>query len=521
MLTVGELVSECGLELVAAEGAADHPIRWVHISELEDPTQWMSGGELLLTTGIQLGTPARQRRFATLLAEHALAGLGLGTGFGHRKIPKALAEAAEEAGLPLFEVPYEMPFIAITERAFSRLVNEQYDVLRRDAEIHERLERLVIEGRGLDAVVGAIAGAAGGTAVVHDATGSEVARDPNGGALDPTALDALSDEVARRGASASVGPFEPGHPELAGAISVPVPGRRGGSPVAWLTVAGNGRPLAEFERLLARHAAMAVALELMRERVVRETERRLAGNVLAEALGGRLDADELGGRLRPFGVGERAALLLFELDDPGSAEGPLEAALATAGSAGLVATTSAGSREFLCAVIDGSESDPVAIADQTRQALARGGDSVRVAASRVMPAASLRRGFHEARCALEATAIGNGNGAPPEVATHEDLGAFTLLLSLQDDDALRLYSDGILDPIERTEGDYGDELLRSLEAFIEQNGNWERAARELYCHRHTLRYRIRKVEELTGRDLSRANDRIEFWLALQAKELVK
>ena len=63
-----------------------------------------------------------------------------------------------------------------------------------------------------------------------------------------------------------------------------------------------------------------------------------------------------------------------------------------------------------------------------------------------MPAASLRRGFHEARCALEATAIRNGNGAAPEVATHEDLGAFTLLLSLQDDDALRLYSDGILDP---------------------------------------------------------------------------
>ena len=67
---------------------------------------------------------------------------------------------------------------------------------------------------------------------------------------------------------------------------------------------------------------------------------------------------------------------------------------------------------------------------------------------------------------------------------------------------------------------YGGELLRSLEAFIEQNGQWERAAREVYCHRHTLRYRMRKVEELTGRDLSRAHDRIEFWLALRARELV-
>ena len=73
---------------------------------------------------------------------------------------------------------------------------------------------------------------------------------------------------------------------------------------------------------------------------------------------------------------------------------------------------------------------------------------------------------------------------------------------MQDDEALRLYCDSVLGPIEDGEGEYGGELLRSLEAFLEQNGQWERAARELYCHRHTLRYRIRRVEELTGRDLS-------------------
>ena len=123
MLTVQGLLDELDLELAAGAEAAESPVRWVHISELEDPTQWMSGGELLLTTGIQLGTPARQRKYAVLLADHGLAGLGFGTGFGHRKIPKGLAEAAEEAGLPLFEVPYEMPFITITEKAFSRLVN--------------------------------------------------------------------------------------------------------------------------------------------------------------------------------------------------------------------------------------------------------------------------------------------------------------------------------------------------------------------------------------------------------------
>ena len=94
-------------------------------------------------------------------------------------------------------------------------------------------------------------------------------------------------------------------------------------------------------------------------------------------------------------------------------------------------------------------------------------------------------------------------------------------MSLQDDDALRTYSENLLGPISEGEGEYGPELLRSLEAFIERNGQWERAARDLYCHRHTLRYRIRRIEELTGRDLGQAQDRIELWLALRARELVR
>jgi purine catabolism regulator len=106
------------------------------------------------------------------------------------------------------------------------------------------------------------------------------------------------------------------------------------------------------------------------------------------------------------------------------------------------------------------------------------------------------------------------------VATYRDLGSFQLLLSLQDEEALRLFCDSILGPIEAGDGHYGGELMRSLEAFIEENGQWERAARRLYCHRHTLRYRIRRVEELTGRSLSSARDRIEFWLALRGRELV-
>src|SRR5207248_3581114 len=150
------------------------------------------------------------------------------------------------------------------------------------------------------------------------------------------------------------------------------------------------------------------------------------------------------------------------------------------------------------------------------------GSGVRAGVGRAVPAGEGRRSFHEARCALEALTLGvseNGSSAS-SVATYKDLGSFQLLLSLQDDEALRLFCDSVLGPIEASEGRYGGELMRSLEAFIECNGQWERAAKRLYCHRHTLRYRIRRVESLTGRSLQSARDRIEFWLALRGRELV-
>jgi purine catabolism regulator len=252
---------------------------------------------------------------------------------------------------------------------------------------------------------------------------------------------------------------------------------------------------------------------------MRDTERRLAGDVLAEALAGELDESELAARLRPFGVGAHSAVLVFAVPEPRAAEAELDRAIADAGYGALVAPC----HGMLCAVVDGTDLEPVELAGKLRELLAEQHDELRAAASRVAASTGLRRSFHEARCALEAAALasssggGDGNG---HVASYRDLGSFHLLLSLQDDDALRLFCDSVLGELQNGGGEYGDELLRSLEVFIEQNGQWERAARELYCHRHTLRYRIRRVEELTGRDLTSARDRIEFWLALRGRELV-
>ncbi len=499
MLTVESLLGELDLKLAVGKAEGERPIRWVHISEIEDPTPWLNGGELLLTTGIQLDSAARQRAFVRLLAGHGLAGMGLGTGFDHKRLPKALVAEAKQLKFPLFEVPYEMPFIAITEKAFTRLVNDQYDVLTRGTELNERLERLVIEERGLPEVLGSVAEAIGGSALVLDGRGQVIARSRRSGMPRGT-LTKLGKEVAERATERRAGPFVPEHPELGErALALPVPARGQGLPRAWLVVVRESGALGEFERLCARQAAIVVALELMRERTVRETERRLAGDVLAEALTGRLEPDEIRGRLRPFGIGDRGrGARLRSSTIPRRPRQALEAALADAGDR-RAWSRRPGRRAGRCCA---RWSTRVPVIRSSSAGRAQDGARGRRTARCAPPPAAARRSsrcggrFHEARCALEATSLADGDA--PEVASHRDLGAFTLLLALQDEEALRSYSDSLLAPIEDATASTAASCCARSRRTSSSNGQWERAARELYCHRHTLRYRIRRVEELTG-----------------------
>jgi purine catabolism regulator len=552
MVTVRDLLGELdGIRLLAGQDAVDVPVRWVHISELKDPTPWLSGGELLLTTGMQLNTPQRQREFVDRLADHRLAGLGFGTGFGHREVPPALLEAAIEREFPVFEIDYETPFIAVTEAAFTHLVNEQYAVLRRALGAHERLERVVLSEQGLEALAGTLATLIGAAVLVCDARGRPLASHAFRRALAPETIQVVSEELAARRVAAGAGngrgarAFLPAHAELADrALALPVCAESTSAErtaQAWLVAIKDSGPLSDFDRLTLHQAVTIVALELLRGRVAGDTERRLAGDLLSGVISGELAGRELARRLEPFGLGDTLAAIVVRCDDAGpspaadTVEAPLAAVLREDAVPALVATTATGTdggATFTCALVSASgEPELLALARSVAARLPAAAHP-RVGLGRAVDPGAARRSFHEARCALEAVAFGDageraagddggnglGNGAT-RVATYQDLGSFQLLLSLQDEEALRLFCDSILGPIEAGDGHYGGELMRSLEAFIEENGQWERAARRLYCHRHTLRYRIRRVEELTGRSLSSARDRIEFWLALRGREI--
>ena len=360
-----------------------------------------------------------------------------------------------------------------------------------------------------------------------------MARSDGAAPLSADVLAATGAEVRERARAGARRGYAPSGELHGRALALPVartPARADGdgpAPQAWLVAVKDRGALTEFDRLVLHQAVTIVALELLRRRVADDTERRLAGDVLSALVAGELAGPELTRRLEPFGLRERVGVLV--LSPPRSVKALVEdgAERGAARCAAPVASPPARAA-FRARCCRSSPVRPRRTCSRSPSACARAPRATPASSCRRAPAVRSPRPTCGARSTRRAArsrrrrspARPTATSAPRLLATFRDLGSFQLLLSLQDDDALRLFCDSILAPIEDGEGAYGGELMRSLEAFIECNGQWERAARQLYCHRHTLRYRIRRVEELTGRSLDSARDRIDFWLALRGRELV-
>ncbi|MEX0991697.1 MAG: PucR family transcriptional regulator ligand-binding domain-containing protein [Actinomycetota bacterium] len=519
-ITVRQLVESDGLalKLLAGEQGTDRPIRWVHVSELEDPTPWLKGGEVVLTTGMNVGaTTATQRAYVQRMAEADLAGLGFGAGFSHQKVPKAMVDAAEKLGFPLFEVPYPVPFIAITEAVSTRVLAEQYDVLTRAVDAQHVLTRAVMEGQGVSGVADSLAQVIKGWSIVFDLHGMLLA----------ATTKAAGDRARRiweelRGSRPDGTGFSLTLVDAGDHVWIQPVGAHGR--VEAFLVVGKSHALSPFDRIVAGHALSLLAIELSKERAIADAQRRMQGDFFQELADGALTpADGAKGLARfGFDAGATVSVLAIESAEsggngsaakPGSTPGSdlawaAEDHFSRSNDPYLISPNAAGVSVLLqhvSGVNVGGVHDDIG---------GRLGHELRVGASSPVAPTEVGRALREARYALQVCRL-EGWGS----AGFEDLGTYRLLLSMADPDALRAFADSLLAPLDAYDVEHDGDLVASLRAFLEHNARWETASSSLGVHRHTLRYRMRKVEELTGREMSSSFDRMEFWLAVRAREL--
>ncbi|TFV53102.1 PucR family transcriptional regulator, partial [Geodermatophilus sp. DF01-2] len=180
-VTVATLLGTASLELTLHTPTADvdRPVSWVHVSELADPTPFLEGGEVLLTTGLTLAPEDPQLPdYVRRLAETGVVALGLGTGLSHPRMPDELVAAADAQGLAILEVPRQTPFIAISRAVSAALAAEEYAAVARTSAVQQELTRAAVASGAPAAVVDRLARHLGGWALLLDAAGTPLEAAP-------------------------------------------------------------------------------------------------------------------------------------------------------------------------------------------------------------------------------------------------------------------------------------------------------------------------------------------------------
>ncbi|MEV6206668.1 helix-turn-helix domain-containing protein [Kitasatospora sp. NPDC051914] len=513
------------LRLLTAEEELDRQVSGVMTTDLQDPGRYLHGGELVLTGMLWRTGPDDSERFVRTLAAGGAVALAAGEA-EVGPVPDDLVDACRRHRMPLLVVPDDVAFGTVAEFVGRQVSADRAADLAALVDRH-RLLVSAAGGGGLDAVLDLLGGDLDLDCWVLTPTGRVVA----GPADRLTAED--RDQLVRAHLAAQRQRRRPPHRArlAAGAYSL-LPAAADPAdevPLAdWLlVVAGDVTEWTAKRQQLAENLARLVAAERTRRDEGRRLRRRIADEVLVLL---QRDADPLeisralqasatmaakyeGGRTE-----SADSWLILSAEGTGLPEGTvravLEEALTDATDRALVAGAGSGA-----VVVLPAPADTGVPADALRELLApleSGlGSEGRITVGVSAPASEadgLRGALEEARHARRIAAARVGRVC---VAGPEELASHVLLLAAVPDEVRRAFRSRLLDKVIAYDLEHQADLVRTLEAFLRSDGSWTRCAAQLHVHVNTLRYRIGRIEELTGRDLSRLEDRVDFYLALE------
>jgi len=498
-ITVRELLQLPHLQMTLTAGAAglDRRVSWVHTSDLPEPWEWLGPGELLLTNGTGLSADeSDQIRYLERLAETGASGVGISLGMPGPPLARLAARRADELQLPLLSVLYSMPFTAVVRAVADANDREESRQLGRVARLYELLRTSMLAarpgpemfrrlGQELDVRL----------YLVDPETGLSVFGDGERSAF---AAALVASYAAHGNAIPGVLRLtQPGAaPGGAGAVAVAVPGERPTALVA--EPVGSHLP----GLVLLHHIATGAALELAQLVVAQERERRLGADLLGELLDRRIDPRAAARQLTEGGLDLADCVLAVVRAGPGTTAADVHRKLDRSRIPRLLLQ-----RDRLLYVLlpDGPlEAQPLCEPAQLTRAV---GCSARIAAVGRVPDAAREASW----------ALGVAEAEKRGLLRYGDETA--LLLPRTGTEAQALVS-RILGPLIAQDADHGTEYVNTLRVVLDSNRSWQLAAAELHIHKQTLGYRIRKIEQLTGRGLARTEHLAEWWFALRAYDLL-
>ena len=512
-----DAVTMAGPEVLAGRSALGRPVRWVHVTETASVAGFVSGGELLLSTGV--GWPREADEVERYVAEAdaaGVAGLVLELGVRYPSAPRALVDACAKRGIPLVVLHAEARFISITEAVHGRIIADQMNALRARDEIHTLFTQLCLRGSPTDFIVAQLGMVLGSPVVLEDLAHRVVAAE-----TEPVGDDVLAEwERDSRAAHRAREPWS--HRDGRGSPAGDLPVSR--DPNDWLIVPveargtrwgylvalpGRAHPAGRLNVL--EQGAVALALGRLADQDADEWVLQSHRSLLASLLGGRFRSEgELRARFeasglpitdrRVFGIAldasgldparvRDAALRIGAQAIPGRRSG----ADSDAPGLMLAALSLPVTRAFDDLAVKAFSAQLESGSRASGIALAVGGEGRDIR--------GLLTSLDEAIELLDAASSVRPPRRGATVTRADSRPLLRLVTALAGDPRLQEHTEQMLRPLIEHDLAHAGDLLDVLAAYAEHPGNRTRAAAESHLSRSVFYQRIALIEELLGADL--------------------
>jgi PucR family transcriptional regulator, purine catabolism regulatory protein len=534
MLTVADalkLEQFAGAQVIAGNAGLNKPIAWVHIASVPDAPRWLNGGELVLTTGHNMPPTAdEQRQYIQAMADKGVVGLVLSVGRYIDHAPDYLRDLADQNNFPLVEISYEARFIDIAKATNERIAEENMALVTGALNIQQVLTQLVLDGGDLKQLATRLAGllgesisienerfeilASANVAEVDEARRFTVSE----GRTDPRLVRALEERGIIRQLQQTRRPVHiPPIPDVGLELErILAPIVVHGDIYGYVWIIAHDRPLTQLDSMAISSGATIAAVMMLYQESIQSAEASLKGSLLSQLIQGDAEREAvLTDQALRYSVdlSQTFVMLLVEYSDRGT-QRLLQIYrrinhLATIHAWSAVVGQFAGQAIILT---QADENIPVII-EQIHAELNQGG-SLRVGVSGTHRGADAVAVAHQ-QC-REVLHITRHLGDTTAAAYFDSLGYIHALYRAG---VGSLDTNPYVPLVRRLLDEQQAELFKTLEKYLDAGGNGVQAAEMLHVHRSTLNYRLARIAELCGVDLSDPSIRMNLQVALKLLRL--
>jgi purine catabolism regulator len=492
LLKVADLVQmdHLGLTVLSGQGGLERRVLWAHVAEIEDIADWLDGGEFLMTSGGGLpASPSKQVAYVQRLAEVRAAGLAIGQ--RSPEISSQMLEEAERLDLPVLSVRAEIPYLEISQLVAAANADTAQSRIATQLRIYDSLRSRVDRRRSLAELFSHLEDITGyDLYVVSDKGRSLFAELPDAPDSLPPRLPDLTDRS----------------PTIPGGVGVPIP-LADRTAAYLLALERDGGAAAGLGAI--RHIATVAALELANLYRERDEALQRGGDALADLFAAEMSREQADRALIANGLASDRPLLLV-----------------TAKSHKPHAPTTV--RELNHLLVDAQVPAMVLSRPEGTFMLIQDEDEEKVqdALERAELYAGLSQPFTDplaisvARMQATWAAQWPSSSRVGAMTRFEESSGWMTWLP-HDAGALRTIIDHTLAPIAAYDAENDTELVHTLRVFFRNERNIGRTAEQLFIHKHTLQYRLRRIREISGRSMASTQDLAELWFTFQAEALIR